>query len=377
MKRIGRLATLTIAACGLAVGAGVLTAVVGGGAAASASPTDSSHSSVSSPSASSARSSAPDRTPRATQSGGSGATVRPITATPRVTAVAQRRASAPRTASRALPTLPTPTDVAQAIQTTLATLGRELTRLPGTRLIPTATVEATPTAKSPLRDPPDPGDVVYGNPVQNVKYWIYQGNNNTCVLSSTAMVIGQLKGEDGMPTWAEIVQDARDTPSYLPARGQGSVWKDLQKRWVPRTGNIYDPLGDEYVYYVDSMQLFEKHGVDATMTTYTSSQGDLALANLKAALNTSSVFVPVNNVIWAEAIGGAHTPRRFGLANHAITVLGINETKDVIYINDSGGTGGKGLAVPLDKFMEAWQRGQYLTMSAQLAASSTPSAIAA
>jgi hypothetical protein len=263
------------------------------------------------------------------------------------------------------------------VQSSLTTLGRELSHLPALRLVPKASDVSAPTAKSPLQDPPDPGDVVYGNPLQNVQYWIYQGENNTCVLSSTAMVIGQLKGADGMPTWAEIVKEAKDTPSYLPARSQGTVWSDLQQRYVPRTGNIYDPLGDEYVYYVDSMQLFENHGIDATMTTYTSSQGDLALASLETALNTSSVFVPVNNRIWAEAKGGAHSSRRFGLANHAITVLGINETKGVIYINDSGGTGGKGLAVPLDKFMEAWQRGQYLSVSAQLATVSTQSSLAA
>ncbi|MCV7347712.1 hypothetical protein [Mycolicibacterium rhodesiae] len=366
MNRIRRLAPLTLAACGLAVGAGILLA--GASPVASAAPADASHSSVSSASASSARTSGPLRSVKAADTNKSRAIAKTPAAAPVAATVTQRRL--PK-----LPSLPTPAAVVHAVQDALTTLGRDLGRLT-VRPTPTSANESS-TATTPLRDPPAPGDVVYGNPLQNVQYFISQGDNNTCVLSSTAMVIGQLKGPGGMPSWSDIVQEAKDTPSYLPARSSGSVWKDLLNRYVPRTGNIYDPLADEYVYYVDSMALMENHGVDATMTTYTKSQGDLALANLKSALTTSSVLVAVNNRIWAEAIGGAHSARRFGTANHAITVLGINETKDVIYINDSGGVGGKGLAVPLDGFMEAWQRGQYLSVSARLAAPSSAAALAA
>ncbi len=366
MNRIRRLAPLTLAACGLAVGVGILLA--GASPVASAAPADSNHSSVSSTSASSARTSASLRTAKAADTNKSRTIAKTPAAAPVASAVAQRRLPT-------LPSLPTPAAVVRAVQDALTTVGRDLGRLT-VRPTPTSANESS-TATTPLRDPPAPGDVVYGNPLQNVQYFISQGDNNTCVLSSTAMVIGQLKGAGGMPTWSDIVQEAKDTPSYLSARSSGSVWKDLLNRYIPRTGNIYDPVADEYVYYVDSMALMENHGVDATMTTYTKSQGDLALANLKTALTTNSVLVAVNNRIWAEAIGGSHSARRFGTANHAITVLGINETKDVIYINDSGGTGGKGLAVPLDGFMEAWQRGQYLSVSGRLAAPSSQTALAA
>ncbi|WP_431234076.1 C39 family peptidase [Mycolicibacterium psychrotolerans] len=357
---------MTLAACGLAVGAGILLA--GASPVASAAPADSNHSSVSAGSASSARTSSSLRTVKAADTNKSRTVAKAPAAAPVAAAVAQRRLPT-------LPSLPTPVAVIHAVQDAVTTLGRDLSRLT-VKPTPTSANESS-TATTPLRDPPAPGDVVYGNPLRNVRYFISQGDNNTCVLSSTAMVIGQLKGAGGMPTWSDIVQEAKDTPSYSSERNSGSVWSKLLKKYVARTGNIYDPVADEYVYYVDSMALMENHGVDATMTTFTKSQGDLALASLKSALTTNSVLVAVNNRIWAEAIGGAHSARRFGTANHAITVLGINETKDVIYINDSGGTGGQGLAVSLDGFMEAWQRGQYLSVSARLAAPSSQAALAA
>jgi hypothetical protein len=205
--------------------------------------------------------------------------------------------------------------------------------------------------------PADDTPGLIGNPADKEVYFVPQGNTNRCVLMSTAMVIGQLRGIDNMPTAQQITDEAATTPSTVTP---GKM--------------IYDPVKDTYVAYADALALLEAHGITATSTQFSKGQGTTAMDNVKTALTAGeSVIVTINaNIAWGRAApGGAVT------ANHAITVLGIDTVNNIVYVNDSAfETEGKGMAVKLNVFMSAWAANDYQTITAHVTPA-TPSTIAA
>jgi hypothetical protein len=192
--------------------------------------------------------------------------------------------------------------------------------------------------------PADDTPGVIGNPADKEGYFLYQGRTNRCVLMSTAMVIGQLLGADKMPTAQQITDEAATTAST-----------------VTPGAKIYDPKADTYVKYADALALLEEHGITATSTQYSKGQGATALANIKAALSAGeSVIVTVNaNIAWGRAAPGGVVS-----ANHAITVLGIDTAKNIVYVNDSASQNGMGIAMKMDVFMGAWAPNEYQTITA-------------
>jgi hypothetical protein len=268
--------------------------------------------------------------------------------------------------------LPTPAEVQQAIVAALDTARRDLDTLrrniellvkhqiEGIRDNLTTLRYDLEAIIGPNRHPEQPdipaGDTpgLIGNPAAKEVYFVYQGNTNRCVLMATAMVIGQLRGIDNMPTAEQITDEATTTPSTV----------------TPGT-MIYDKDKDTYVKYADALALLENHGITATSTQFSKGQGTAATDHVKAALTTGqSVIVTVNAYIaWGRAApSGADT------ADHAITVLGIDTVNDIVYVNDSAFlTKGQGMAVKLAVFMSAWAASDYQTITASF----TPAADAA
>ncbi len=195
--------------------------------------------------------------------------------------------------------------------------------------------------------PPDDTPGLIGNPAAKEVYFVPQGNTNRCVLMSTAMVIGQLRGIDNMPTAEQITVEATTTPSTVTP---GKM--------------IYDRDADTYVAYADALALLENHGITATSTQFSKGQGTAAIDHMKAALTSGeSVIVTVNaDIAWGSAApGGVVT------ANHAITVLGIDTVNNIVYVNDSAFlTKGQGMAVKMNVFMSAWAANNYQTITAHL-----------
>jgi hypothetical protein len=200
--------------------------------------------------------------------------------------------------------------------------------------------------------PADETPGVIGTPRSREGYFIYQGQTNTCALSTAAMLIGQLYGRDTMPTWEQIVNEAATTPSYsTPGKP------------------IYDRVKDTYVSTIDVLQLLQTHGVTAKSTNYTRGQSDLAISNLKAALTRGdAVAVSVK----AEIIWGSGAPDTAYTGDHLITVLGIDTNKNVVYVNDSAWEQekGMGMAIPMNVFLSGWAADSYTTITAVAAASS-------
>ncbi|MGN7781419.1 hypothetical protein ACTJJE_18115 [Mycolicibacterium sp. 22603] len=207
--------------------------------------------------------------------------------------------------------------------------------------------------------PPSAGDTEYGNYLANYQYWKYQGSFGTCALMATSAVIAQLTA-NGMPVdmdaiAAEVQQLAETLPSGI-------------KVGMP----IYTE-GKGGTFSADVITLLNRFGINADYTTYLKNEGSLALDNMTAALDQGqSVIVAVNNKViydaWNKQFLGENWARfRDGLddANHAVTVLSVNMTKGVVYLNDSALLNGQGLAVPLDQFMKAWETGNFSLTTAE------------
>jgi hypothetical protein len=386
IKRAGRITTF-----GFAVGAGLLIASGAGAAVAAAAPDDAGHT----PNASSSASSARTHRPAAANSNGTSAKPKPARTisstndssapvvavhiakrTPAATAAVVNTLSAaapaagdtavtPTASAKQTPAqrIPTPAQVQQAILAGLDGARRDLDTLRrNIELLVKHQIEGIRNNLTTLRydlegifgpnrqpQQPDipPGDTpgLIGNPAAKEIYFVYQGNTNRCVLMATAMVIGQLRGIDNMPTEEQITDEATTTPSTV----------------TPGT-MIYDPVKDTYVKYADALALLENHGITATSTQFSKGQGTAAMDHVKAALTTGeSVIVTVNAYIaWGRA-----APSGADSADHAITVLGVDTVNDIVYVNDSAFlTKGQGMAVKLDVFMSAWAASDFQTITA-------------
>ncbi|MGV0993949.1 MAG: C39 family peptidase [Mycobacterium sp.] len=230
-----------------------------------------------------------------------------------------------------------------------------------------ATLVAAPSA------PAIAGDTIYGK-LSNSQYWEHQGPWNTCVLMSTAMVIGQLTGE--MPEGDQIVAEAERTPSVFP--NYASFIQKVKGVAVERTRNgmIYKEVNDEYVYYADSLQILYNHKITASATYYTNAQSVRALSDLESALDAGeSVIVSINSKIRDTFVNppGSYTGGTVS-ANHAVTVLAVNVTKRLVYINDTAldATKGNYLTLSYDDFVKAWKPGQYTLITASLDPANPP-----
>jgi VCBS repeat-containing protein len=226
-----------------------------------------------------------------------------------------------------------------------------------------------------LQLPPIPGR--YGDWETNAQYFVAQSAMN-CVLMATAMVIGQLKGIDKMPTEEQIVEVATSTPSVSkPDR------------------NMYLGLDSEDgVSIKDALKLLEMNGINATLLDdYEKTDGPKALAALTSALGQNrAVMVGVHSYTIWNAIE-KKPPPDYVTPNHQVLVLGVEINEDpnqsFVYINDSGYNTfvngrnlGQNMKVPLDVFMTAWQVDDFETIVAELqkvqsASSSVPKADAA
>lgn len=219
---------------------------------------------------------------------------------------------------------------------------------------------------------PGPHDTVYGN-LDNAKYWEEQ-TGNTCVLMSTAMVIGQLTGK--MPTQDEIVAVAEATASVFPLQEKDRYYKDRFGNQRTRNGAVYQKVNNEFVYYADSLQLLFNRGITATATYYTNAQSTRALSDLGTALRDGeSVIVSINSQIRDDMMyfPGSYTGG-ISIADHAVTVLAVNVTQGVVYINDTAldKEDGNYLTLSLADFVKAWQPGKYTLITATLADPANP-----
>ena len=196
---------------------------------------------------------------------------------------------------------------------------------------------------------------MYGDPATNAQYWQRQSAEN-CVLQSAAMIVGQLKGLESMPTEVEIAGKAMAEVSVV--NPPETMYKGLTT--------------DDRVDVKDAIALLDKYyGITASVTKYDKTEGDLALRALALALqDKKAVSVGLQGgTIWS-AVEGNPAPG-VSSADHQVVVIGVDFDARVVHLNDSGfhengNDAGRNLKVSLDTFMSAWQTDNYETVIATI-----------
>jgi hypothetical protein len=371
IKRAGRFTTF-----GFAVGAGLLVASGAGAALASAAPDDSGHASTSS-SSSSARSArpaaGPTAKPKPARSVSNSAVSAPVVAlhtkrsSAQVSAPAQatdtpttstRQATVKRAAA-----LPTPGQVQQTIVAGLDSARRRLDDLRQKieTLVQNQIIgfqDNLVTLRIDLERVFNPNrQIIYGN-LANSQYWA-AGGAQTSNLMAAAMVISAITGQT--VTAQNIIDEAMNTDS------------------VARPGRAMYLGTDTYdwVWATDAVQLMENHGVKVTTVYYTKSQEQRALNTVETALSQGkSVIVSINGTVVSSNTGSQEQ----WTTEHQAVLLGINITKNLVYLNDGANPQGQNLTLSMEDFLDAWQASRYTAIIAESApatAQATREAIAA
>lgn len=177
---------------------------------------------------------------------------------------------------------------------------------------------------------------IIGNPDVQSEYWDYQMWNDNCAVAAETSIIRQF-GYD---------VNQGDMAYFSHANG-----------W-------YQPGGGTSEAYVGN--LIESFGI-GTHTVPNASVADLA-AELQAGhgvvIGVRSDQLWETNDPFQELIHflakmcGLDTSEYFP-ADHAITVTGISSDGKYVFVNDSGVPDGAANQYPIDKFMDAWENGNF------------------
>ncbi|EHB55016.1 hypothetical protein MycrhDRAFT_2210 [Mycolicibacterium rhodesiae JS60] len=352
IKRAGRLTTF-----GFAVGAGLLVASGAGAAVASAAPADSGHVSTSS-SSSSARSARPAAGPTAKPKPPRSVSSNNVSAP--VVALHTKRSSAQVSAAPTMSTkqatvkrasaLPTPGQVQQTIVAGLDSTRRRLDDLRQKieTLVQNQIIgfqDNLVTLRIDLERVFNPNkQIIYGN-LANAQYWA-AGGAQTSNLMAAAMVISAITGQT--VTAQNIIDEAINTDSV--ARPGRAMYLGT---------NTYD-----WVWATDAVQLMENHGVKVTTVYYTKSQEQRALNTVETALSQGkSVIVSING----KVVSSNTSSQEQWTTEHQAVLLGINITKNLVYLNDGANPQGQNLTMSIEDFLDAWQASRYTAIIAELA----------
>jgi hypothetical protein len=184
----------------------------------------------------------------------------------------------------------------------------------------------------------------FGDPAAEAQFCVAQTQPEDCVEMSIADVVGQETGHE--PSEGAITTLAEDTPSTVnvnPATG------DPEPAYNPSAGT---PLQD-------APELLKDYGVTARYVDDTSATASGAPGTGMGILEQDlasgdKIIASVDGPeIWTAAgdptdVTDTHT------ADHAVVVTGVDTTKGIVYLNDSGVPNGGAEAVPVSAFEQAW-----------------------
>jgi hypothetical protein len=367
IKRAGRITTF-----GFAVGAGLLMVSGAGAAVATAAPDESGHAtssaSASSSSSSSARSARPatktatkpmptrsvstnsspvqlhtgKRTPAAASASAASPVTGDITAVP--------AAAAKQVAPKRVPALPTPAEFQQDVVAGLGTVRRSLDELRQKIevLVQNQIVgfqDNLVVLRIDLERVFNPNkQIIYGD-LTNARYWA-AGGAQTASLMAAAMVISALKGQT--VTAQNIIDEAMNTDSVARPDRKMYLGTDTS----------------DWVWASDAVQLMETHGLKVRTVYYTKTQEQRALNTIETALSQgNSVIVSISGKVVSS---NTSTPEQW-VTEHQAVLLGINVTKNLVYLNDGANPAGQNLTMSLEDFLDAWQASRYTAIIAELA----------
>lgn len=217
-------------------------------------------------------------------------------------------------------------------------------------------------ARPDVPPPPTPADTQYGDYAANYPYWTSQpyfrarGFIGTCTLMASAAAISQLKG-------ITAPEDIRDLAQQLVNRA-------MESPSGTRYGtNMYNPAVGG-VSLQDAVTLLNENGVNADYTRYLKGQDEVAKQTMFTALQQGQAVIVAAD---ADVMWNAYSRRYFNKSSvniepgpHALLVISVDLSRNMIYVNDSSVQNGQGFPMPLEDFMRAWKTGGYEMITAEL-----------
>jgi hypothetical protein len=272
-----------------------------------------------------------------------------ISTTDDITAVPT--ASTKLTAPKRVPALPTPTQFQQAIVAGLDSARRSLDDLRQKIqvLVENQIIgfqDNLVVLRIDLERVFNPNkQIIYGN-LANAQYWA-AGGAQTASLMAAAMVISALKGQT--VTAQSIIDEAMNTDSV--ARPGRAMYLGTDT--------------NDWVWATDAVQLMETHGLKVRTVYYTKSQQQRALDTIETALSQGNlVIVSISGKVISSNTTSDQEP---WTTEHQAVLLGINITKNLVYLNDGANPQGQNLTMSIEDFLDAWQASRYTAIIAELA----------
>lgn len=167
-----------------------------------------------------------------------------------------------------------------------------------------------------------PEDIV-GDPSASMAYWREQPDATSCALHSQMFIIEEFTGQE--IDFNQFAQDAAANGWYGPG---GTQPLNLNK-------------------------MLDYYGIENEMSFHND------ISDIEACLNEGGrVVVAVDADEYWHGQNNEDLFSPTARANHAVEVIGIDYSdpdNPMVILNDSGTPGGRGLMVPLDDFMDAWE----------------------
>ncbi|TSE02114.1 hypothetical protein FOS14_01660 [Skermania sp. ID1734] len=178
-----------------------------------------------------------------------------------------------------------------------------------------------------------PVSTVYGDPISAAQHWRLQHRDSDCAEMAVADVVGEITGRQ--PSEREILSVAQRLPSTVDG---GPVYQDTDTA-TRKAGTSPKDLPELLSYY----------GIGATYTDRNLPGAPDSVVDLARDLEGGQkVIVGVNaEMLW-------HQPGNRTHADHAVVVTGIDLTRRVVYLNDSGIRTGRVEAIPMSVFVASW-----------------------
>jgi len=182
-----------------------------------------------------------------------------------------------------------------------------------------------------------------GDPTAADHYYETQTQPEDCVEMSVADIVGQDTGHE--PTESQVDTLAQHTPSTVnlnPATGQP------EPAYNPATGTDLQDAPELLAHYHVSATY-----VDDTTATASGAPGTGIDALEQDLAAGDKVIAGVDGPYIWNAIGDGPAIDD-GHADHGVVVTGIDTTKGIVYLNDSGVPNGGEEEVPIQVFENAW-----------------------
>lgn len=183
---------------------------------------------------------------------------------------------------------------------------------------------------------------LYGDPEAAADYWQHQTLDD-CALMSVADVVGQLT--DDLPSELEIIGLAMITPS---ANHPGSIY-------IPPFNDLEDPNAGNGTNPDDIIVMLDKYDIQGVPTDdgLVATDPDAPATGLDALGDYLAEGHKIIALVNAETIWDVDGQR--DKADHALGVTGVDTTKGLVHLNDSGDPDGQNSQVSIDTFEAAWE----------------------